>query len=123
MVAGYRLGSDCAIDRNRQSAPLKCLEVAEKVVPSITDVLGKYQSLGDALAKFQRDKVSETHAFYFSPETALAYAFTLSAVGRIQAAKAELERVLKNTYFENEIHPAIRALLLESTPLSPNPQD
>jgi hypothetical protein len=115
-VAGSSIGSDRAIDRNGQSAPRKCREIAERVVISVTNVLGTYQTLGDALAKFHRDKLRKPYEFYCYPESALAYAFTLSAVGRIQVAKAELGKVLKNPYFDPETHSAIRALLTESTP-------
>jgi tetratricopeptide (TPR) repeat protein len=120
---GIRKGQAMEINRNRQSARQRCQGVSEKAVPSITDALIRYQSLADALAKFERDKADKTHGFYCYPESALAYAFILSALGRIQDAKDELEKALQSNYFEEEIYPAIRALLLESTPLSPKPTD
>ncbi len=120
---GFRQGRAMEINRHRQSARQQCQEVSEKAVPSITDALDNYQSLENAIAKFEHDKADKTHGFYCYPESALAYAFTLSAVGRIQEAKAELEKALQSNYFEEEIYPAIRALLLESTPLSKKPKD
>jgi hypothetical protein len=117
-VAGYRLGSDRAIDRNPENARKKSLEIGEAVVDSVDNSLRSFRSLDDVLAKFRRNKLDSPSGFYCYPESALAFAFTLAVLGHITEAKAELARTLQNSYFDPEIHSDIAALLNESAPSS-----
>jgi hypothetical protein len=106
---GVRWGWD--IDKNRAEFREKCERIAGESVTEITAWFQRFNSLDDVVGEFDRIRAKSGQSdFYRYPISALAYAFVLARVSRIESARAEFAEVMKSSFWDDDAREEMQTL-------------